>query len=224
MRVAIYWAPELDDPLHKAGSTWLGRDAETAAPVAQPSIPGLADITADPRRYGLHATLKPPFHMATSYPRFIADAARWASSTSAFILPPLAVHDLKGFLALRETAPCLPLQALADAAVAVLDHHRAAPSEAELARRRGARLTPAQDALLARWGYPYVMAEWQFHVTLTQRLTPDDTIRVRPRAEAYFAGLLEQPRKVGAVCVFTQATPGQPFLIAERLRLSGPAA
>ena len=31
MRVAVYWAPELDDPLHAAGSAWLGRDAETAA-------------------------------------------------------------------------------------------------------------------------------------------------------------------------------------------------
>jgi putative phosphonate metabolism protein len=224
MRVAIYWAPELDDPLHTAGSAWLGRDAETAARVEQPPIPGLAEITRDPRGYGLHATLKPPFRLATSYQAFLADAAHWAAGIAPFELPPLSVQDLKGFLALRETAPCAPLHALADSAVAALDQHRAPPTEEELARRRKAKLTPAHEALLARWGYPYVMGEWQFHVTLTHRLPPEEAARIRPLAEAHFAGLVEQPRKVGTVCIFTQAAPGQPFLIAERLSLSGPAA
>ena len=49
MRVAIYWAPELNDPLHEAGSAWLGRDAETAALVQQPPHPGLAESPSDPR-------------------------------------------------------------------------------------------------------------------------------------------------------------------------------
>lgn len=224
MRVAVYWAPELDDPLHAAGSAWLGRDAETAARVTQPAIPGLAEITADPRGYGLHATLKPPFRLATSYQAFLADAVRWAAAMAPFTLPPLSVQDLKDFLALRETAPCPPLHAFADSAVAALDHHRAPATEEELARRRKAKLTPRHEALLARWGYPYVMEEWQFHVTLTHRLPPEEAARIRPLAEAHFAGLVEQPRKVGTVCVFTQAAPGQPFLIAERLALNGPAA
>ncbi len=224
MRVAIYWAPELDDPLHAAGSAWLGRDAETAARVPQPDIPGLAEITADPRGYGLHATLKPPFRLAGRYQDFITDAALWAAGIAPFALPPLSVQDLKGFLALRETAHCPALHALANSAVAALDHHRAPPSEEELARRRQARLSPAHEALLARWGYPYVMGEWQFHVTLTHRLPLAEAERIRPLAEAHFAGMLEQPRVIGTVCVFTQAAPGQPFLIAERLPFSGPAA
>lgn len=219
MRVAIYWAPELDDPLHAAGSAWLGRDAETAARVAQPAIPGFADITADPRGYGLHATLKPPFRLATGYQAFLAEATRWAAGIAPFPLPPLSVQELKGFLALRETEPCPPLHALADSAVAALDHHRAPPSEEELARRRKAKLTPAQEEMLTRWGYPYVMGEWQFHVTLTHRLPAQEAARIRPLAEAHFTGLVEQPRQVGTVCIFTQAAPGQPFLIAERLQL-----
>lgn len=224
MRVAIYWAPELDDALHAAGSAWLGRDAETAARVQQPAIPGIAEVTSDPRGYGLHATLKPPFRLSTGYQGFMADAARWAAGIAPFALPPLSVQDLKGFLALRETAPCPALHALADSAVSALDHHRAPPTEEELARRRKAKLTPTHEALLARWGYPYVMEEWQFHVTLTHRLPAEEAARIRPLAEAHFAGLVEQPRMVGTVCVFTQAAPGQPFLIAERLPLSGRAA
>lgn len=224
MRVAIYWAPELDDPLHRAGSTWLGRDAETAAPSSQPKIQGLAEITADPRLYGLHATLKPPFALAGGYHAFLADAAHWASSMTPFDLPSLVVQNLKGFLALREAAPCLALYALADSAVSALDRHRAPPTEAELERRRRAKLSAKQEELLARWGYPYVMAEFQFHLTLTRRLKPEEAARIRPLAEAHFAGLLQQPRRVGAVCIFTQAAPGQPFLIAERLGFSEPAA
>ena len=221
LRAAIYWAPELDDPLHAAGSVWLGRDAETAATLPQPDIEDLHAITADPRGYGLHGTLKPPFHLANGYPAFVRDAHAWAGRVAPFALPPLSVQDLQGFLALRETSHCAALHALADSAVTALDLHRAPPSEAEMARRQKAALTPMQQSLLARWGYPYVMEEWRFHVTLTRRLSPEEAARVRPAAEAHFAEIAERPRKVGTVCVFTQAAPGAPFLLAERLSLRG---
>ncbi|MDB5411787.1 MAG: hypothetical protein JWR10_122 [Rubritepida sp.] len=219
MRVAVYWAPDLGDPLHDAGSRWLGRDAETGVELPQPILPDLAAITADPRSYGLHATLKPPFRLAAGYAEFLAEVVRWAASIVPFDLPPLAVQDLKGFLALRESTPCPALHALADNAVAALDAHRAQPSQDELARRRKSGLSSAQEELLLRWGYPYVMVEWRFHVTLTRRLSPEEAAVIRPAAEAHFASIAGVPRKVGAVCVFTQAAPGKPFLIAERIPL-----
>ena len=223
MRLAIYWAPELDDPLHSAGSAWLGRDAEANAPVAQPPLAGIAELTADPRGYGLHATLTPPFRPATSYQAVIADLAEVAAGLAPFDLPPLAVSDLDGFLALQETAPCPAMARLADTLVRDLDAHRAPPDEAELARRRRASLSARQEALLVSWGYPYVMEEWRFHVTLTRRLSPEERALVLPTAEAHFAGIAGRPRRVEAVRVFTQAAPGAPFLIAERVALSGKA-
>ena len=85
---------------------------------------------------------------------------------------------------LRETEPSAALQALADACVEQLDRFRAPPSDAELARRRRASLTPRQDAMLVRWGYPYVFDTWFFHMTLTRRLTPgrsgSSCLRPRP--------------------------------------------
>lgn len=220
-RAALYWAPAPEDPLHAAGSVWLGRDAETGATLPQPAVAGIAELTADPRGYGLHATLKPPFRIATSWAALRADAAALAARIAPFALPPLAVADLKGFLALRETAPCPALHALADRAVAALDAHRAPPSEAELARRRKPGLTPRQEALLGLWGYPYVLEEWRFHVTLTRRLTPEEKARLHPAAEAHFADSAGCARRVEAICLFTQAAPGAPFLVAERLALSG---
>src|SRR3712207_6332148 len=117
MRVALYWAPHLDDPLHRLGSAWLGRDAETGATLPQPALPGLdiAALTADPRGYGLHATLKPPFRLAVSWAEAMAAAEALARRVAPFDLPPLSVQDLHGFLALRETAPCPALRHLADA-------------------------------------------------------------------------------------------------------------
>jgi hypothetical protein len=221
IRAALYWAPATDDPLHEAGSTWLGRDAETGATLPQPAVPDLPAITADARGYGLHATLKPPFRLATHYASLLEDARRFAASVAPFDLPPLAVMDLKGFLALRETAPCPGLRVLTDGAVAALDARRAPATPEELARRRKAGLSPRQEAMLARWGYPYLEEDWQFHITLTRRLAPAESAVVRPAAEVYFAGSAARARRVEAVCLFTQAGPGAPFLVAERLTLGG---
>ncbi len=219
MRAAIYWAPEARDPLHEAGSAWLGRDAETGAMLPLPE--DRAEVTADARLYGLHATLKPPFRLAHGWHAFMEDAAAWAARQVPFALPPLAVADLKGFLALREASPCPALHALADAAVTALDAHRAPAPPEELARRRQAGLTARQEAHLLDWGYPYVLEEWRFHVTLTRRL--DDAARAawQAAAEAALGAAAGMPRMVREVCVFTQAAPGAPFLVAERLPLGG---
>lgn len=223
MRLALYWAPPVEDPLHALGSRWLGRDAETGAALAQPALPGLdiAALTADPRGYGLHATLKPPFRLTGSYAAARAAAMELAARTRPFALPPLAVMDLKGFLALRETAPCPALHAFADACVEALDAHRAPPTEEELARRKRASLSPAQLAMLDRWGYPYVFGEFFFHVTLTRRLTPEERDVVLPAVTQFLGEAPAQPRRVTELCLFTQAAPGAPFLIAERLPLLG---
>jgi Protein of unknown function (DUF1045) len=222
-RAGLYFCPSDDDPLFAAGAAWLGRDPASGAPARQPAFAGIEDITAEARGYGFHATLKPPMRFAagTSWFGLLAALDGLAGEIPPFDLPPLAVADLHGFLALRETAACPPLQALADACVVRLDRFRAPPTEAELARRRRATLTPRQDALLAMYGYPYVLDTWFFHMTLTRRLTAEEHLVWRPRAEAYFADALARPRRVTDICVFTQSGPGAPFVIAERVALRG---
>jgi putative phosphonate metabolism protein len=222
-RVAAYYAPRPDDPLFAAGATWLGRDPESDAPAPQPDIPNITEVTAEPRLYGFHATLKPPLRLAAGRQFFdvVQAAQELADRTAPFDLPRLAVHDIHGFLALCETAPCRPLQALADACVRHLDPFRAPPDEVELARRRRADLTPEQDAMLTRWGYPYVFDMWFFHMTLTRRLAPAEKARFQPAAEAHFARALSAPHRLEDICLFVQPEPGAPFVIAERLALRG---
>ena len=222
-RVALYWAPEEVDPLHALGSAWLGRDAARGAALEQPHVDGidLAEATADPRGYGLHATLKPPFRPLQGYEAAREAAQALAAQQAPFDLPPLAVHDLDGFLALRETQPCPALHSFADACVEALDAHRMAPSEAEIARRRPERLSPAQRAHLDRWGYPYVFEEWRFHVTLTRRLTAAEKAVLMPEAIRFLGDAAARPRRVAALSLFVQDAPGAPFTIAERLALQG---
>ena len=220
-RVAVYYAPLPQDPLTEAAAAWLGRDPESNAPVRQPDLAGLAEVTTEPRLYGFHATLKPPMALrdGADWDDVLHAANTVAAGTPAFDLPPLAVAELHGFLALRETEPCPALQALADACVEQLDWLRAPLSEAELTRRRKGKLTPEHDALLVRWGYPYVFGAWFFHMTLTRRLTVSERAVYHPAAERHFAAALAKHRRVTEICLFTQRMPGDAFVVAERLPL-----
>jgi putative phosphonate metabolism protein len=227
-RVALYYAPALDDPLWNRAADWLGRDPESGAARPQPPLPGIAKITAEPRLYGFHATLTPPMALrdGITWDEVMLATRAIAATVPAFDLPALAVADLHGFLALRETTPCPALQALADACVAGADHLRAPPDEAELARRRRGGLSSAQEANLLRWGYPYVFAAWTFHMTLTGRLSAEEHTHIRPAAEAWFATALELRRRVTEICLFVQRGAGTPLVLAERVTLAGrgPAA
>ena len=204
-----------------AGDAWLGRDAELGIAVAQPDVEGIENATRAARLYGFHATLRPPMRLATGWAAFMRAAETLAAATPPFALPPLAVQTLGGFLALRETAPCPALHALAEACVRATDGHRLPPEAAELARRRAARLSAEEDALLLRWGYPHVLTRWRFHMTLTRRLAADEMAVLHPAAAAHFSGAAGLPRDVGEIAVFTQSAADAPFLVAARLSLGG---
>jgi len=218
-RVALYYAPSPDDPLWAAGNAWLGRDPEANIVLPQPDLPNIHAVTSDARLYGFHATLKPPMRLRGTFESLATDAKALCSRIAPFDLPPLAITDLHGFLALCESAPTPALHALADACVAGVDHHRQPPDEAELVRRRKGGLSPERDAMLQRWGYPDVFTTWRFHMTLTRRLIPDEATLFRPAAAAHFRDVLETPRRVHEVCLFVQPEAGASFRLARRLPL-----
>jgi len=222
-RVGIYYCPGTDDPLYEAGAAWLGRDPASVDPITQPPFAGIGEVTSEARGYGFHATLKPPMRLAPgcSWNGLLTATRTMAARIAPFELPALAVMNLHGFLALRETELCPRLQALADASVEELDGYRAAATEAELERRRRARLTEAQEAMLVRFGYPYVLGTWFFHMTLTRRLSAEEHEFWRPAAERFFAASIAAKRRVTDICLFTQDGPGAPFVISARVPLGG---
>jgi putative phosphonate metabolism protein len=213
MRYAVYYAPIPGTPLHRQGSAWLGRDACTGEALAQPDVDGLRRLTADPRRYGFHATLKPPFALREGVgPEALMRACAALAAEIVGFRVKLKIGQLDGFLALVPDGDAVPLQDLAARCVRELDGFRRPPSEDELARRRKAPLTARQDANLLRWGYAYVLDDFRFHMTLTERLEPGDADRLLGAARAHFAAELGDPVPVDGITLFQEPEPGAPFL------------
>jgi putative phosphonate metabolism protein len=219
MRYAIYFAPGRGSSLASAGARWLGRDAFSGTALSQPALPGLsadrfAALTADPRRYGFHATLKAPFELADGYTEgeVASTIAAFARERRAFGLR-LALTRLDGFLALTPAEASAGVDALAADAVRVFDRFRAPPGPGEIERRRRAGLTPAEDDNLVTWGYPYVFESFRFHMTLSQRLQDADAELIEAAARSFFGDLLSAPVPIDRVALFAEPSPGAPFTV-----------
>lgn len=227
-RYAIYFVPEPDSALARFGARWLGYDVASGADIEQPVVAGMpADrlraITGEPRRYGFHATLKPPFALANrTDASALADAvAALADGLPAFLAPPLRVECIAGFLALTPSGPSTLIDTLANACVRDLDGFRAPPTEAELARRRQATLSPRQKFLLAEWGYPYVFDEFRFHMTLTARLDAAEGALVERALTPLAAPFCREPLFMDAIALLHQQNRGGNFLLLRRYPLRG---
>jgi len=225
-RHAAYFAPAPDSLAWQLGSQWLGRCARTGAPLSQPLPVGWSDLefaqtTREPRRYGWHATLKAPFALAAD--RTIADIDAGffglsSASAAPFVLP-LKVARLGHFLALVPEHPSAPLRQLADACVREL-HDCAAPlPPLEIERRSRHGLSPRQSEMLALWGYPYVMDDFAFHMTLTGPLVGLSDARIaqlEDHAQSWFAPLLRDGMLIDGVSWFAEDTPGADFRWVQR--------
>jgi hypothetical protein len=216
-RYAIYAATTPGDTLHERAARWLGRDAAGTAVYDTSPIDGLDDecwrrLTADARFYGFHATLKPPFRCRDSATEKALDRALAEFARQSEAIPvPLAVDQLSGFLALRPQADGGPVAALAADAVRHFDGFRAPPDASEIARRRAAGLTLAQEENLLRWGYPYVMDDFRLHFTLTARIMEPERDWVSRGLRTWFTDVLVEPFALDTVWLFAQPTPNAPF-------------
>lgn len=221
-RYALFVVP--DGPFFAAGSAWLGWDSAAGAGVEPPSVAGLPDrvdvLTKAPRKYGFHGTIKPPFALAegTTAKALHSAARAFCAARPRVVIPSLVVRRLGGFVAITPAAPSAALADLAGRCVAALDPFRASPSDAELARRRTAGLNARQDALLIRWGYPFVMEEFRFHMTLTGRTAEAETTCAA--LAAHFAPVLPEPFVIKNLAVMGECAKGR-FHLLQRYELAG---
>ena len=228
-RCAVYFVPAIGSPWWQAGSHWLGRCAASGAPLAQPLLAGIPAplqraCTAEPRRYGWHATLKAPFKLlpGDDLARVVSALRELAGTLPAFDLPPLQVSTQAGFLALRPVGDLSQINATAAACVSALQRFAAPLTEAELARRRQAPLTPAQERLLLAWGYPYVFDEFEFHLSLTGRLDgqPGELGAAwQQAAQAHFEHL--PLCRMDRLALFVEPQPGADFQLYDHVELCG---
>ena len=220
IRFAIYYLPP-EGALAQFGARWLGWDCLTGETAPQPDLPEIAKATDAPRKYGFHATLKPPFRLATDTP---PDALRTALAQLTANQPPvvldgLTLDRLGNFLALRPVGDTTALNTLAGQCVTGLDRFRAPPEPAELARRRKSGLSPRQDELLREWGYPYVLEEFRFHMTLSGSLDEDGLARFRDEIIRRLPAL-PRPYVIDSIALVGQRADGM-FQLIQRYALTG---
>ena len=173
-RYAIYYASAPGSALDRFGAAMLGYDAYGGCDLRFPDDvpPDWRDLTEDPRKYGFHATLKAPMALADGKTEADVAAACEAFASAPRPIPIIepVVDSISGFIAVIPATPSAELQQLAAEATREFDSFRAPLTPEDRARRNPAKLSPRQCDYLDRWGYPYVMEEFRFHMTLTGRL------------------------------------------------------
>ncbi|WP_434054793.1 MAG: DUF1045 domain-containing protein [Roseibium sp.] len=229
MRYAIYFAADADDALMRLGNAWLGRDPFAATDPDMSALTGLnatrfRELTADPRRYGFHGTLKAPFHLKPGMDEadLITACRKFASDLAPFRIEALNVNRLGKFLALTPDRPQPDLSAFAALCVRQFEPYRAPLSEADLERRRKSGLTPKQDAYLTDWGYPYVFDEMRFHMTLSNKLDSEhEAAELEEAAKSHFAAVTGKERACSSFALYQEPERGAPFDVHTVFQLTG---
>lgn len=217
-RFAIYFAPPAASRLWLKAAAWLGRDARSgerfAGDIAGLRRDRLEQATTSARRYGFHATMKAPMALAegTSSGELETALADFVARRRSVDLGSLELRLLDGFLALVPVRQSETLTAFAAECVTRFEHFRRPMGAAERQRRQHSGLSPRQLELLDRYGYPYVMEQFLFHMTLTDRLEAADREPVRRAAVDWFSPLLEQELLLDRLALFHEAEPGAPFM------------
>ncbi|KYK45922.1 DUF1045 domain-containing protein [Bradyrhizobium diversitatis] len=222
-RYAIYFAAGADGALSRFGAELLGYDAHSGDEVSFPQealrvAPDWRDITADPRKYGFHATLKAPMTLVSgrTEAELMAACATFAGQSRTIPVIRPVVDTISGFIAVIPAEPVDALQQLAADCVREFDSFRATLTAEDRARRKPEKLTERQRDYLDRWGYPYVMEEFRFHMTLTGRLDAERRGPILEMLRGRFAALALGTLAIDRLALFKQdETKGRFRIIGE---------
>ncbi|MGY4162060.1 putative phosphonate metabolism protein [Bradyrhizobium sp. USDA 4461] len=218
-RYAIYYTPPPDSALHRFGSTLLGYDAVDGNDLPFPDgvAPDWREVTADPRKYGFHATLKAPTALADgrSESELLDACAAFASRARRIPVIEPVVDAISGFIAVIPASRSDELQRLAADCVTEFDRFRAPLTPDDRARRKPERLTERQRDYLDRWGYPYVMEEFRFHMTLTGRLSDERRGPIVAQLRERFAAIELATLAIDRIALFKQADRASRFRIID---------
>jgi putative phosphonate metabolism protein len=219
-RYAIYHAAARASALDRFGAHLLGYDAWSGEDLAFPdsieqAVPDWRDLTHDPRKYGFHATLKPPMALAPSRTEaeLLAACKSFAETPRPVPVITPVVDSISGFIAVVPAKPSAELEQFAADCVSAFEPFRAPLLAEERARRNPSRLTSRQCEYLDRFGYPYVMEEFRFHMTLTGRLRPERGASVLAMLRQCFAAIKLERLAVDGIALFRQNDDASRFKI-----------
>lgn len=218
MRCAIFFVPPPEDPLTIVAARWLRRDIYSGERVAC-TVAGLTDedhafLTALPRRYGFHATLKAPFELTPS--RSVHELERRLEEFCGTLAPislATRIDLVDSVFALVPHQPDTGLDMLAAQIVTEFDAFRNPLTEIDLARLDVSRLTGRQLANLMTWGFPNVFDQFHFHMTLTGPVDHLERDHVAAVLTHHFGALCHGPLAIGQLVLAVEPEPHAPFVV-----------
>ena len=105
---------------------------------------------------------------------------------------------------------------LATNLVVGLDDLRQPPDESEIAKRASVGLTKQKHLLLKKWGYPYVLEEFRFHLTLSDALDQERSAALLDAARTIFSTATQSPIRISDVAAVGESETGM-FHLIERV-------
>jgi putative phosphonate metabolism protein len=225
-RYAIYFVPAPGTDLDRFGAHLLGYDAFTGMDLPFPdgmllTEPDWRELTEDPRKYGFHATLKAPLSLASgkTEAELVAACDAFASTPRRIPVVRPVVGSISGFVAVIPAEPPPDLIRLAADCVSAFETFRAPLTAEDRARRNPSQLTPRQCDHLDRWGYPYVMEEFRFHMTLTGRLGAERREPILTMLQKGFSAIGLDRLAIDRIAVFRQENAASRFRVLNHWKL-----
>ena len=222
-RYALYWTPEHGSPLAEFGRSWLGYDADTGNPVDQRDCRGLGldlleQITTTPRHYGFHGTLLSPYRLrdGKSANELLDRMQRFAARRRPVEVGPLQLERLFDFLALVPKNDVFALSALHAECAFAFDPFWAPLTEAERARHSEPELSWTQRLMLAQWGYPRMLSEFPFHLTLTGSLDAVQSDEIMGKLAANLDDVCGPPLTLESISLCGDPGSEKPFRVLAR--------
>jgi putative phosphonate metabolism protein len=226
-RYAIYFVPAPGGDLDRFGAHLLGYDAFSGEKQPFPDdieqgLPDWRELTRDPRKYGFHATLKAPLSLADGKTEagLLAACETFASAPRSIPVIRPVVHSISEFIAVVPADRSAELERLAADCVREFDSFRAPLTSEDRARRNPSLLTPGQREHLDRWGYPYVMEDFRFHMTLTGRLKAERREAILGILQKRFAALEITTLAIDRIALFRQDDADSRFRIVGHYALA----
>ena len=205
-RWAVYFLPAPRTALAALGAAWMAEHA------GDPRL-------ASPRRYGFHATLKAPFRLANGYTAAALHRStrRLVAGFESVSAPPPRVVAMGRFLVLMPLGPCPAVDRLAARLTVALDPFRAPQM------RQFRQLSPRQRRNQRKWGAPWVLDDFAFHLTLAGPFAGAPDAGWVAAAQAHFAPLRQGAVVIDAVSLCHQRD-GADFKELARLPTRPPCA
>ena len=225
-RYAIYYAPPEGDYLSEFTASWFGWNPHRGTKVSYLKLNDLnfeiSAITKNPRRYGFHGTLKAPFFLIRS--RTVKELKlailKLSLSVQKVEIKSMILQNLNGFVVITPAMENKAIGRLAKKCVEELDLFREPEPIKKMQMRRSKGLSKSEERLLQKWGYPYVLENFKFHLTMSGKLKPEASQNVIDVLTSELQPVLKKPLLINQICLFGENIRHGNFEIIEKFQLA----